>query len=332
MATIRKLESGRFQAILRRKGYPEKSKTFTAEIDAENWAKAVELARDRGTWADDAEAETTTLDDLLDRYAKSVSKKKKGAEAEGYRIRTWRADPLAKKSVASLKPADFAKWRDDRLAAGVAAATVRNDLAVVAHCLQVAIREWGIGTVNPVRAISLPRQNNSRDRRLEGDEEARLMAALDSPAGDRSNPWIGPIVSIAIETAMRQGEILKLTWGDLDLARRVARLSDTKNGQSRDVPLSPAAVAVFEAMARPIKGGGAVFPTTASALKQSFMRACTRAKIVDLTFHDLRHEATSRLAEKLALHELMKVTGHSDTRMLARYYHPRAEDLAKKLG
>lgn len=78
--------------------------------------------------------------------------------------------------------------------------------------------------------------------------------------------------------------------------------------------------------------GGSVFPTTQSAVKQAFARACTRAGIEGLHFHDLRHEATSRLAEKLALHELMKVTGHKDTRMLARYYHPRAEDLAKKLG
>ena len=139
-----------------------------------------------------------------------------------------------------------------------------------------------------------------------------------------------PLAVLAIETAMRQGELLKIQWNDVDMKRSQIHLADTKNGTARDVPLSKRAKATLEALPRSIEGK--VFGTTQSAVVQAWARACKRAGIEGLTFHDLRHEATSRLAEKLALHELMKVTGHKDTKMLARYYHPRAEDLARKLG
>ena len=113
-------------------------------------------------------------------------------------------------------------------------------------------------------------------------------------------------------------------------ARGVEGRSTKNDDAYRDVPLSQRARNVLADMPRSI--GGSVFPTTQSAVKQAFARACVRAGIEDFHFHDLRHQATTMLAEKLQLHELMKVTGHKDSRMLARYYHPRAEDLARKLG
>ena len=130
---------------------------------------------------------------------------------------------------------------------------------------------------------------------------------------------------------MRQGELLALRWERVDLEARTAYLEDTKNGEARTVPLSSRAVAVLEALPR--SANGRVFPITAQAVKLSWGRACKRAGIKGLHFHDLRHEATSRLAEKLPnLIELAAVTGHKDLRMLKRYYHPRAADLARKLG
>jgi integrase len=129
---------------------------------------------------------------------------------------------------------------------------------------------------------------------------------------------------------MRRGELLELRWEHVDLKRRVAHLPETKNGSTRDVPLSSAAVAVLTALPSGISGR--VFSTSETAITEGFQRAAKRAGLPDFRFHDLRHEATSRLAEKLQMHELGKVTGHKSPRMLVRYYHPRAEDLAKKLG
>jgi integrase len=146
------------------------------------------------------------------------------------------------------------------------------------------------------------------------------------------NPWIKPLVRLALLTAMRRGELLALEWQHVDLMRRVAVLPMTKNGDARSVPLSSEAVALLGTLASSARPGR-VFPTTAMALRKAFERACERANIRDLHFHDLRHTATTRMSALLPnVIELAAVTGHRDLRMLQRYYHPRAEDLARKLG
>lgn len=348
MATITKRNDSQWQAKVRRKGHPTQSKTFESKAKAEVWARSIESEMDHGIFVSRAEAERTLLSEALKRYETEVSRHKKGHAEEKCRIAKWRRHKLAVCSLAALRPTDFATYRDERLAEGAAAATVRLELALISHLFTIANKEWGIPAPNPIANIRLPKVQNARERRLIGDEERYLMQALISPAGTRSNQWVRPIIVIALETAMRMSEILCLRWEYIDLESQVAHLPDTKNGTSRDVPLSKKAVETLRTLTRS-KDGRAI-QTTQSALKQSWQRAVERARkayvsecekgeivineklLTDLHFHDLRHEATSRLAEKLALHELMKVTGHKDTRMLARYYHPRAEDLARKIG
>lgn len=316
-----------WQVKIRRRGYLPVSRTFVRKADAERFARQAEAEMDRGVFVSTDEAEALTLAEALDRYRAEVTVKKKGARQEESRIRLWKDHPLARRSLAAIRSVDVAASRDQRLKAGAAPATVRLDLALISHLYTIAAKEWGLPVRNPVKQVSLPAINNARDRRLEADEEVRLMAELDKS----HNRWIKPIVQLALETAMRQGELLALRWENIDLKRRVAFLEETKNGSSRAVPLSSRAVAVLEGLPRSLDGR--VFPVTANALKLAWMRACRRARLDDLHFHDLRHEATSRLAEKLPnVVELSAVTGHKDLRMLKRYYHPRAEDLAKKLG
>jgi integrase len=145
------------------------------------------------------------------------------------------------------------------------------------------------------------------------------------------NPWVKPLVQLALETAMRRGELLALEWQYVDLKKRLAYLPMTKNGEARTVPLSQKAATILSGLPKAISGR--IFPISPMALRKAFERACESAGINDLHFHDLRHTATTRLAERLPnLVELASVTGHKDVRMLARYYHPKAEDLAKKLG
>jgi integrase len=355
MATIRKKGEYQWHVQIRRKGFPGQTKTLNTRAEAEAWARQIESEMDRGIFVSRAEAESTTLRSALKRYESEVSAGKKGYDQEKFRIRTWRGNDLALRSLASLRGADFAKYRDERLAAGAAAATVRLDLALISHVFTIAAKEWNIPVQNPVTNIRLPRQNNARERRLSEEEVRYLLAAVDDPGDatkakerDRRNIYMSALVRVAIETAMRQGEMLALTWANVDLSARVARLPDTKNGTVRNVPLSPAAVEAIKGLPRAI--GGRVFATTASAVKQSWARAVTRAQrnylsdckasdrepipgfLDDLTFHDLRHEGTSRLAEIFPMHKLMKITGHKDTRMLARYYHPRAEDMAEEMA
>lgn len=365
MATFQQREGGRWQAKVRRKGYPVQSQTFAKKVDAEAWARKVESELERGVWRDTAEAERTTLAEALERYEREVTPRKKGAAQEVYKVRALRRLPLAKMTLARIRGADIAAFRDAELAR-LAPSSVTKYLALLSSLFEVARKEWGIEVENPVRKISKPKFNNKRSRRL-SDEEARyLLAAVDEPgysvktkAGDRRNEWMPKIVRFAIETAMRQSEILALEWKHVEFfveketRKRLgeAHLPDTKNGTARDVPLSSAAVAVLlpaGSVQRLRKGR--VFPTTASAVKQSFVRAVARARrqyekdcaargegpdpgfLEDLRFHDLRREGTSRLAQVLEMHELMRVTGHKDTRTVLGYYEPRTVDLARKIG
>lgn len=327
MASFRKRGRYQWQAQVRKKGHPPQSKTFETRADAEKWARAIEVEMDAGAFVSRAEAESTTLHDLLERYLEEVTPLKKGAEPETNRLRAMMRHPLARRFVAGIRGMDIARWRDERLRK-VAPATVKRDLVLLGHVFEVARKEWGIYMHNPVRDIRLPPSGRPRERRLLSGEDARLLEAC----GKARNPWLLPLVQLALETAMRQSELLRLRWEHIDLNCRTAYLPDTKNGEARTVPLSTTAVAVLRSLPRALHGD--VFPgVTREAVKRSYTRSIRRAGTEDLRFHDLRHEATTRLFEKgLNIMEVASITGHKDLRMLRRYTHLRAEELAVKLG
>lgn len=338
MATITKRGDYQWQAKIRRKGYPPQSRTFDLKSDAEKWARDVEREMDRGVFLDRTEADKNTFGEVLRRYKREITPAKKSAKIEGVIIDNILKTDLSKLKMTALSGAAIAEWRNARLLE-VSGSTVNREIDVISSVVNQARKEWGIHIENPVALIRRPPKGKARERRLEGDEEKRLLDALaetsrrDDGTFERGarNPWLKPVVELALETAMRRGELLALQWKDVDLNNRVARLFDTKNGDARDVPLSNRAVAILKALPRSI--GGSVFPISPNALKKGFERACERAGVEDFHFHDLRHEAASRISMKLSnVLELSAVTGHRDLRMLKRYYHPKAEDLAAKLG
>jgi integrase len=341
MPTIRKRGDYQYQAIIRRRGFPPLTKTFISKRDAESWATRIESEMLRGTFVDRTEAERTTLGELIDRYLKEVTPTKRGAatSSEDSRANVIKRDSLASYNVAALSGKILAEYRDRRLQK-VSGSTVNRELNMISHVLNTARKEWGIECSNPVAYIRRPRENKARERRLQPGEKDLLLSTLEvcgrNPDGTFTegmhNPWIKPLVEMAIETAMRRGELLSLRWIDIDLQKRTARLHATKNGESRTVPLSSRAKTILEALPRSIDGR--VFPTTPDAIKKAFTRACERAGIDGLRFHDLRHEATSLLFERgvFDMMEVATITGHKTLSMLRRYTHLRAEDLAKKLG
>jgi integrase len=343
-----------WQAIVRKKGYPSQTKTFRTKRDAEAWARTIESEMDRGVWRDRSRAEATSVADLLDRYAREILPEKKSRQGPSSVIRILTASELGKLSLAALSPEKLALYRDKRTKSiskktgrTLTSQTVRHEIALLSRVITHAIKEWGIPLAhgNPCLQIKMPAQSDARDRRLVDDEEEKLLSAC----GDAHNPWLRPVVVFAIETAMRAGEILEsygtadtetgirpqktpgLQWSDVDLKKRTAHLPKTKNGEARTVPLSSRAVATLEALPRNLDGR--VFGVTYEGIHQSYVRACRRAGITGLTFHDLRHEATSRLFEKgLNPMQVAAITGHKTLQMLKRYTHLRAEDLAKLLG
>ena len=309
------------------KGPALQTKTFETRALAEQWARAIEVEMDKGVFVSRAEAESTTLKELLERYLDEITPLKKGAASETNRLRALMRLPLARRFVAGIRGMDIARFRDERLQK-VTPSTVKRDLVLLGHAFEVARKEWGIHFHNPVRDIKLPSENRPRDRRLQAGEETRLQDACRKAR----NPWLLPAVQLALETAMRQGELISLRWEHIDLNRCTAHLPDTKNGESRTVPLSTTAIRVLRALPRSLHGQA--FPgVTTEAIKRAYIRAVRRAGIENLRFHDLRHEATTRLFEKgLNIMEVASITGHKDLRMLQRYTHLKAEDLALKLG
>lgn len=204
-----------------------------------------------------------------------------------------------------------------------------RELNTLAHAIDIGRKEWGLHlSLNPVRMIRRPVPPRGRDRRLNDDEEQRL---LDATEQGRS-AYMRPLMVLAIETAMRQGEMLSLTWTDIDFDRRIAHLALTKNGESGDVPLSSRAIQALHDL-RAMQIDERVIPSTTSAFQQAWGHLRSRAGIPDLRFHDLRHEGVSRLLERgLNVIETAAVSGHRELRMLQRYSHLRAVDLVDRLG
>lgn len=339
MAAFEQRESGYWQAKIRRRGWPAKSKTFRTKSEAETWARQVESEMDRGVFVSASDAERTTLGDLIDRFVKEFAPhhyRKRDDEKEAWRFQCERLkDTLGAYSLAALDQKLVAKYRDDRIAGkdarkSVGDSTVRKEIFMLSKVLGFAETECGINLPrgNPVDKIRKPTESRSRDRRLTGTE----WKSLEVQCQRSRNRHLWPALQVSVETAMRQGELLSLRWENFDKKRRLAFLPETKNGEARSVPLSKKAVEVIDALPRHLSG--VVFPVERMTLYHAFSAAAKRAKIADYTWHDLRHEALSRLAERgdLSVLEMAAVSGHKTLQMLKRYTHLHAEDLAKKLG
>ena len=328
MATFRN-RHGKWQARVQRKGQQPVSKSFQSKQDAEKWARQLESEIDKGSYTNLVLAERTTFGEVIERYIKEVIIKCRGQLEHTYRLKALARHPIALLRMTALTPIKVAEYRDERLKT-LAPATVIHELAYFSAIINHARREWGISIVNPIPLVKKPPATQGRNRILSEDELSRLYAAL-TPRVKNANHWMLPLVKFALETAMRRGEILGLRWEYVDLQKRIAFIPLTKNGESRTVPLSSGAIELLRAL--PIDLKGRVFPLTGRQVSAAMERARVKAKLDDWHFHDLRHMAITRLAEKLPnLIELSAVSGHKSLAMLRRYYHPNPELLAEKLG
>ena len=320
-----------WQVKIRRKGWPPQSATFDTKVQAEAWSRQVEGEMDRGVFVSRAESENTTLSEALTRYLAEVTPTKKPTTAHRERVigRSLQSHPLARRTLASIRGKDMAAYMRQRHEESKGANTIRLEMALLSHLFNTARTAWGMESLtNPVDLVKgqRPKLPGGRTRRLQGDEQARLISAAHTYGGE-----IGSVITWAIETAMRRGEIAAMRWDHLDRKARVLLLPETKNGTSRRVPLSTVALKVLDGLPRRIDGR--VWGMRPDSISQAFERVCGAAGIEGLTFHDLRHEATSRLFEKgLNPMEVAAITGHKTLQMLKRYTHLRAEDLVGRLG
>lgn len=315
-----------WQVKIRRKGFPSRTMSFPTKVQAQEWARRIEADMDSATHPTNNHAERTTLGDILIRYRDEVAPTHRGAKHEVQRISQLLREPMSQCTLAELTPGIIAHWRDGLRT--VAPGSVLREMTILRSTIKRARNEWGIDLREcPLSRVTKPKERPHRERRVSASEEAVLYEGCKKAR----NPYLRPAIAFALETAMRQGEIVALEWRNVDLTRRTARLAMTKNGRSRVVPLSTKAVEILGTLPDNTERVFQGFSTY--SVKHAFVRLVARVKLHDLHFHDLRHEAISRLVERgLNIMEVASVSGHQTMQMLKRYTHLRAEDVAKKLG
>ena len=330
MATFRK-RNDKWQARVQRTGQSSIAKSFNSKADAVKWSRNVESQLDLGTLA--PKQTMPRLRSMLERYAAEVTPTKKGESQERYRAAQLMKTKLADLFMDKITGEVVAKYRDQRLTQ-VSNNTVRLELAFLSVVFEQSRKEWGLAVSNPVRQIRMPKPGKPRTRRLEaGEEEALLKACTSSGAH-----YLHSFVVLAVETGMRFGELAGVLCKHVDFHKRTIYLPDTKNGQARTVPLSTRALAAIQILPRSITGR--LFTVKPGSIRSAFLIAVQKAKafspegiLQNLRFHDLRHEAVTRLFEKgLNPIEVGMVSGHKTLSMLQRYTHLRSKELVHKLG
>lgn len=302
------------------------SKDFETRREAQHWATQTEQEQRAPVAARGAK----TFGEALKRYSEEVTPQKKGARWEAVRLAKLRQDRIADIQCGKLTPEDLADWRDRRLKS-VAAASVNRELNLISSVIERARKEWGWIRENPVRDITRPKNPRHRDRRIDAGEIERILIALgyeDVGEIQTRQQEVGLAFLLALETAMRLGEILTLQWVDVHLRQRYLTIRDSKNDDSRDVPLSLRAV---ELLSRMPKDRVTVFTCGRDVASVLFRRAVRACQIPDLRFHDSRHEAITRLARKLDVLDLARMIGHRDLRSLRVYYNATAAEIAGRL-
>ena len=323
MAAIRKLKNKRFLAEIRKQGI-YRSKTFDSKIQAMAWAAETEQSLKPGHLV-----KGKTLGDAFTRYRDEISPAKKSYRTEYNRLNKFGRHPLADKLFTEIRQLHLYDWIEESLKS-LMSSSVNRDLNLLSAVFEQAKR-WQWTDNNPVRGLRRPKNPPPRDRRISPAEIQKVMDALgfDGKHISKARHEMAVAFLLAIETAMRQGELWNLLWKDVYLARRFVRLHETKNGSKRDVPLSTEAVRLFTLLKR--KGQEKVFNSNQASSGTIFRRCLRQANIFGLHFHDTRHEALTLLARKLPILDLARMVGHRDPRSLMIYYNATAEEIAEQL-
>lgn len=322
MATIRKRGKS-WQAQIRLADHPPQSKSFSTKEAAQQWARITthQLLDDHATPPESRH----TLASMLAQYRDKIVSLKISKAVETTIINRFLREDFAQTSLHDVTKITVSAYRDARLQS-VKPSTFVRELGILGHCWDVATHEWGIAhEPNPFSKVRLPRIGGRRERRLRAGEFDQIAIA----AKAQRNPYVFPVIVFALETALRGKEILALRWTDFDKSAATVRVRQPKNQHERVVPLTPKAMRIL--MDLPAIRSEQVFVITQCALKQAWQRIMRKTHIVDLHFHDLRHEAVSRFVEAgLTLPEVAQISGHRDSRSLLRYAHPSPEMIRQK--
>ena len=323
MATIRKTKAKTWLAEVRKLGQ-YKSQTFPTKLQAQAWAVEMEQ-----TMAPDTLVMGKSLGDAFLRYQQEVSPSKKTWRNEHNRLNKFARHKMASLLIEDIRQTNLYEWIEEELKR-IKSSSVNRDLNLLSSVFEQCKR-WAWTNSNPVRGIKRPKNPRPRDRRISEQEIERILNALafDGKTVTEQRHEIAIAFLLALETAMRQGEIWGLDWADIHMDRRYLTLHDTKNGDKRDVPLSSEAIRLLTLLKQKTKGR--VLHSNQNSSGAIYRAAVKMTGIEGLTFHDTRHEGITRLARKLDMLDLARMIGHRDPRSLMIYYNATAEEIARRL-
>ena len=344
MASIRKQKSGRWRVQVRLKGVTI-SDTFARRQDAQDWAVDREREIDRGETPKSRRTEgLQTFGDLVDLHIEDMKEVGKAPRRSKEATLLALKRHLGSVGINDLDRECIVEFGRARMRQGAGATTIGIDVGFIKLVVQHAAAVHGIPVrVEPIdlgrialKRLGLVGHSRERDRRPTEDEIAQLIAHFEG--NPRQLIPMGRIIRFAIATAMRQEEICRVTWSDLNDRTRMLTIRDRKDprakiGNDQRIPLL--AVSGYDALAlveaqRSCRANDddRIFPVNNKSVSTVFTRACQHLKINDLHFQDLRHEGASRLFEAgFTIEQVALVTGHKDWKMLRRYTHLRPEAL-----
>lgn len=318
-----------FRVKIRLKGFPSQSASFERLTDARKWVQQTEAAIREGRHFKTTEAKRHTLAEAIDRYIENIlPSKPKSQRLQSKQLEWWKSQ-LGDYSLSEITPALIGQHRD-ALAKGKTQretlrtpATVNRYLAALSHLFTIAYKEWGWIEENPLRRVSKMKEPRGRVRFLSDDERSRLLDAAKKSKG--THLYI--VVVLALSTGARKMEILGLKWQDINLAKGIIILHETKNGERRVIPLAGHALDLIKehAKIRPLNTD-LIFPgqdpNKPIDIRAPWENVLKIAQIEDFRFHDLRHSAASYLAMNGAsLAEIAEILGHKTLQMVKRYAH-----------
>lgn len=319
-----------YRVRIRVPGMPLVSETFISFTQAKTWAKKKEAELLESRYFPKDMGKERTFAELVDRYiSKELPKKTKGVAKQTQQLQWWKKH-LGKYFLCHITPAMIAEIRDDKL---LTETTYRGDLrspstanrylAALSQAYTTSVKEWGWIKENPVSKVRRPKEGKARDRYLEKDEITRLLAEC----RNSQSPYLYAIVLFALATGARKGEILCLTWSDVDFVRGTATFRDTKNGETRTVGLNQTVLDCLKSeKIKRIICSHYIFPSSDGrspiGIRTAWDQAVERAKLKDVTLHTLRHTAASHLAMSGASTlEIAAILGHKTLTMVKRYSH-----------
>lgn len=318
-----------YRVRIRIKGHQPISKTFKNLTHAKRWKRLTESAVEKGEYLSHAIGESKTLLDAINRYLLEVLPyKPKDAKNVRRHLMRWKKE-LGLLKITKVSPSDIARIRDllliEKTSRGKdrSPSTVVRYLASLSHLFSIAINEWGWVKSNPVSSIKKPKNATGRIRYLSQDEASSLLRECKKS----KNHFLYTIVLLALQTGMRQGEILSLTWGNIDFENKWVSLQKTKNDLPRTISLSPETHTLLKKQREEKSANSLVFPSLGNPnrpidIRAAWKSALKRAGIEGFVFHDLRHTTASYLAMKgYGYGQIAEILGHKSLQMTKRYAH-----------